>query len=83
MRLRWRRSGDGDNGGGGFLKARASRQKRSSKEEEDERRLNRFYSSKTRPIGPVKARYENAIDHSLTQLKRRKAQIHITVQFNG
>ena len=36
-----------------------------------------------RPTRPVKARCENATVHLLTQLKRWKAQIHITVQFNG
>jgi len=52
--LKWRRSDDGDNGGGGVLKTRVSRLRQGSKEkEEEERPLNRFYSSKTRPIEPV------------------------------
>ena len=82
MRLRLRCSDDDNNGGDGFLKTRVSRQKPSSKEE-DERPLNRFYGSKKRPTGPVKTRCENVTVHLLTQLKWRKAQIHIMVQFNG
>ena len=54
MKLGRRRSGDGDNGGGGFLKARVSRQEKGSKEKEDERSLNRFYSDKNGPPGPLK-----------------------------
>ena len=58
-----------DNGGGGFLKARVSRQELGSKEKEDKRSLNRFYSDKNGPPGPLKARCENATVHLLTQLK--------------
>ena len=46
MMLRWRRSGDGDNGGGRTLKTRVLRQNQGNKEKEEKRPLNRFYTSK-------------------------------------
>ena len=54
MKLGWWCSGDGDDDGGGFLKARVSRQKLGSKEKEDKRSLNRFFSDKNGPQGPLK-----------------------------
>ena len=44
----------GSNGDSGFLRARVSRQEMGSKEKEDERSLNRFYSDKNSPPGPLK-----------------------------
>ena len=46
--------GDGDNGGGGFMKARVSMQELGNKEKEDKRSLNRFFSDKNGPSGPLK-----------------------------
>ena len=61
MMLRWRRSGDDDNGDGGVLKTRVSRQKQGSKEKEEERPLNRFYSSKN---AAHQARLNTAWEHN-------------------
>ena len=68
MKLGWWCSGDGDDDGGGFLKARVSRQELGTKGKEDKRSLNKFYSVRNGPPGPIKHR-ENATVHLPTQLK--------------